>query len=68
MDNIETRALIEAAGGDRAFARLLGLDATPYAVQRVNNWKRRGMPPAVVLANQHVLAKLRASIQSVEVA
>lgn len=59
MDKIETRELIEAAGGDRAFARLLGLDTAPGYQQRINNWKRRGMPAAVVLDHLETIQALR---------
>ena len=59
MDKNETREIIEAAGGDRAFARLLGLDTTPGYQQRINNWKRRGMPAAVVLDHPDTIRSLR---------
>ena len=60
MDKNETREIIEAAGGDRAFARLLGLDTTPGYQQRINNWKRRGMPAAVVLDHLATIQSLQA--------
>lgn len=59
MDKTETREIIKAAGGDRAFARLLGLDAAPGYQQRINNWKRRGMPAAVVLDHLDTIRSLR---------
>ncbi len=59
MDKTETREIIKAAGGDRAFARLLGLDAAPGYQQRINNWKRRGMPAAVVLDHLDTIQSLR---------
>lgn len=61
MDKNETREIIEAAGGDRAFARLLGLDTTPGYQQRINNWKRRGMPAAVVLDHLATIQSLQAT-------
>lgn len=61
MDKNETREIIQAAGGDRAFARLLGLDTTPGYQQRINNWKRRGMPAAVVLANLTTIQALQSA-------
>lgn len=64
MDKNETCKLIEAAGGDKAFAALLGLTGRPGYQQRVNNWKRRGMPPRVVLEHLEVIR----SIQSGEAA
>ena len=59
MDKNETREIIEAAGGDRAFARLLGIDTTRGYQQRINNWKRRGMPAAVVLDHLDTIRSLR---------
>ena len=59
MDKSETIALIEAAGGNRAFAELLGLTDKPGFKQRVNNWKERGIPARIVLEHQLVLEALR---------
>lgn len=39
--------LIEDVGGDMEFARLLGLEESPWLQQRINNWKRRGIPARV---------------------
>lgn len=55
----EAAGLIDVAGGDRKFAELLGIDQQPGALQRVNNWKRRGMPPKVVLDNLQLIEELR---------
>lgn len=60
MDANETTRIIAAAGGDAKFARLLGIDAYPGYQQRVNNWKRRGIPPGVVLDHYEAIQKLRA--------
>ena len=54
----ESTRLIEAAGGDTKFAELLGLTANPGYKQRVNNWKRRGIPSDVVLANHELILRL----------
>ena len=59
MNTHESRKIIEAAGGDRAFARLLGLELRPGIQQRINNWKRRGMPAAVVLDHLDTIRSLR---------
>lgn len=59
MDKTESCALIKAAGGDRAFAKRLGIDVEPGFAQRVNNWKRRGIPSEVVLANFDEIRKLQ---------
>lgn len=40
------RELIEKHGGTKAFAKLLDV-----SVQRVTNWKRRGIPAKVKLEN-----------------
>jgi hypothetical protein len=59
MEPKQSEQIIEAAGGDAAFARLLGLDtAKKGTTQRVNNWKRRGIPPGVVLENLEVIRRL----------
>lgn len=59
MSPNETAELIDAAGGDSAFAKLLGIDKEPGVAQRVNNWKRRGIPPSVVLAHYGVIQVLK---------
>jgi hypothetical protein len=59
MTPIDACKVIEAAGGDTAFAKLLGLD-DDGAVQRVNNWKRRGMPSDVILKHYSLIKKLAA--------
>jgi hypothetical protein len=58
MDAAHTTRLIAAAGGDTAFARLLGIEEMPGFQQRVNNWKRRGIPPAVVLEHYEAIKRL----------
>lgn len=55
----ETVDLISAAGGDLEFARLLGIDQEPGVAQRVNNWKRRGIPSAVVLSHYETIQELK---------
>ena len=62
MDALTSTSLINAAGGDAAFAKLLGIDQEKGAQQRVNNWKRRGIPPAVVLEHLGLIKKLQAKI------
>lgn len=42
------RALIDSLGGVTKVAKLLGY-ASPGGVQRVHNWKMRGIPAAVKL-------------------
>lgn len=59
MDASQATRLIDVAGGDTAFAKLLGIDADPGFQQRVNNWKRRGLPPAVVLDHYDTIKQLQ---------
>lgn len=64
MDTQLSSLIIESAGGDTAFARLINLDLKkPGAQQRVHNWKKRGIPPAVVLANYPAIQQLIEAIQ-----
>lgn len=57
----QTKDLIDAAGGDAAFAKLLGIENEEGVIQRVNNWKRRGMPSAVELDHYETIRKLKRS-------
>lgn len=68
MNSHEARKLIEAAGGDIAFARLLGLEERPGTRQRINNWKRRGIPASVVLEYLAAIDALRCAAESREAA
>jgi hypothetical protein len=63
MNAKDAAKLIEAAGGDTAFGRLLGWDDQPRMVQRINNWKRRGMPARVELDHQLVIYQLQRKIE-----
>jgi len=38
------KRLIDSVGGNRKFATALGIGSETWAVQRVSNWKRRGIP------------------------
>ena len=58
MDAKQTEELINRVGGDIAFAKLLGIDNGSFQ-QRVNNWKRRGMPSSVELEHYEILQTLR---------
>jgi hypothetical protein len=62
MEATETRRIIEQAGGDTAFAKLLGIDSQRGYQQRVNNWKRRGIPAEVVLEHYETIRKLRDAV------
>lgn len=54
----ESVRIIQAAGGTRQFAELIGICEDPYYKQRIYNWKRRGIPSRVELQNQAVIQKL----------
>ncbi len=56
--------LIDAAGGNRKFAELLGIHIEPGHKQRVSNWRKRGIPPAVVLAHRLVIDNLQTAISN----
>ncbi len=62
MTPTETSKLIAAAGGDAAFAKLLGIDHEPGVAQRVNNWKRRGIPSSVELEHYAVIQELKGQL------
>ncbi|MBS0368431.1 MAG: hypothetical protein JSS57_04420 [Proteobacteria bacterium] len=51
MDADLSRKVIDVAGGCIAFARLLKIDESPRVSQRVNNWRRRGIPAQVIVDN-----------------
>ncbi len=48
---------IDALGGAAEVARLLGFDPKKGGVQRVNNWKRRGIPLRVLLDHPELFPK-----------
>lgn len=66
MEAPETASLIAAAGGDAAFARLLGIDHKPGIAQRVNNWKRRGIPSEVLVDHYDTIRELRRLLDKTE--
>lgn len=55
----ESSRLIQTAGGDTKFAELLGITESKGYKQRVNNWKRRGIPADVVLEHLQTIQKLQ---------
>jgi hypothetical protein len=52
--------IIDALGGPKKVAEMLGLSREPGAIQRVGNWKRRGIPAQVLIDNPAFLRKVRA--------
>lgn len=51
--NTDTQ-IIDSLGGPTKVAELLGILNEPGAVQRVSNWKRRGIPARVLLDHAEV--------------
>lgn len=49
--------LIDQLGGPSALAQRLGYDKARGGVQRVQNWKKRGIPPGVKLAHPDLFLK-----------
>ena len=67
MDKNEVARLLAYVGGGRNFCRLLNMDYDRKgAPQVIANWKRRGMPPSVVLANYDELKKLQRRVDASE--
>lgn len=60
----ESCKLIDAAGGGRAFAEMLGIASDPRFAQRVSNWRRRGIPATVLLEHQSVIRRLERQLQA----
>lgn len=57
--NKEDAALIERLGGPAALARRLRFDPKKGGVQRVQNWKVRGIPASVERDNQWIAKERR---------
>jgi len=51
--------VIDSLGGPTKVAELLGIAHEQGAIQRVSNWKRRGIPPRVILEHPDVFAGVR---------
>lgn len=48
------KAKIDALGGPRQLAEKLGYDKKIGGVQRVSNWRTRGIPPRVLLEHREI--------------
>ena len=60
MNSKEVTRLIAYVGGVRPFSHYVGMDYDQKGVpQQIHNWKRRGMPPAIMLANYDRLKRLQ---------
>jgi hypothetical protein len=51
--------IIDLLGGPKRVAEMLGIIGDRGAVQRVCNWKRRGIPPGVLLAHPDFHRKVK---------
>jgi hypothetical protein len=58
MTKTETKRLINSVGGDVAFAKLLGIRGKG-SIQRINNWKRRGMPARIEADHYEKIRELK---------
>lgn len=50
--------IIDFLGGPTKVAEMLGLLGKPGAIQRVANWKRRGIPSRVLISNPEFYKKV----------
>lgn len=53
--------LIDKLGGPTRVAELLDMAGEPGVVQRISNWKRRGIPAKVLLEHGDVLRQAEAA-------
>jgi DNA-binding transcriptional regulator YdaS (Cro superfamily) len=65
---IESDLLITAAGGDQEFAKLIGLPIEPGVKQRVNNWKRIGIPNRIAIEHAKTINKVRRKAKALRAA
>lgn len=61
MNPEESAKLIDSAGGNTAFAELLGMAEQPWHRQRVSNWRARGIPPRVLIDFADIIERLKKS-------
>lgn len=63
----EAKNIIDRLGGPTKVAELLGILAEPGSVQRVSNWKKRGIPPRVLLDHADVFVEKQRSKEPIHV-
>ena len=51
--------LIDIMGGPTKVAQLLGIVNERGVIQRISNWKKRGIPAQVMLTHNKVFAKFK---------
>ena len=56
IDPSDDWELIQAIGGPAVVARLLGFKL-PHGIQRVHNWKKRGIPARILLDHPKVFKR-----------
>lgn len=59
--------VIDELGGPAKVAELLGYDKTTGGIQRVHNWRSRGIPPKVKLERPDLFLMRQGVAQPVEV-
>lgn len=60
IDPSDDWELIQAMGGPAAVARMLGFKL-PRGIQRVQNWKQRGIPARILLDHPKVFRRRKRS-------
>jgi hypothetical protein len=60
---MDDAALIDTLGGPTKVAELLGYSKEQGGVQRVSNWRTRGIPPKVKLEHPEIFLAPRAGQQ-----
>lgn len=60
----QSARLIDSVGGSRAFAERLGLPSNDGYLQRLHNWKKRGIPAQVLLDHYDLINELKAASKS----
>lgn len=58
------RQLIDAAGGNKKFAAVLGIANETWSMQRICNWKRRGIPLAMHWKYRAEISSLMSNVRT----
>lgn len=66
-ETLKHSEIIDALGGPAKISRDLGF-SPDSGVQRVHNWRLRGIPPKVLLAHQKYFERVKRSPKSTEAA
>lgn len=55
--------VIGLLGGPKRVAEMLGFSHKPGAIQRVSNWRHRGIPPGILLAHPEFHRKVKRAMR-----